>query len=406
MKNIYKRIVATLFLTSLWIILLSIFLTKDKEYSENENRYLTTKPDISIEDIKSKKFMDTFETYLNDQFPLRDKWTAFKTDIQRCLGKTDINGVYLGSDGYLFEKWTQQDFNQKNLQQNIESIKNFIQTNNDKKGSILIVPTSSLLLQEKLPKNAPMFNQNIAFDMIQSSLGNDNQQINGIPSNTNCQLIDIRSTLNSHQQEYIYYKTDHHWTTFGAYLAYAEWKRQNESNTNNTDSSNMNLSNTDFLHSDLSDYNITLAADDFKGSLYSKVLNRDAAFDEIYIYDKIQKPTYNVTYNLGKTQTDSVYESKRLQEKDKYQVFLNGNHPELTISTNLNNGKHLLIFKDSFANAFIPFLISDYETIHVLDLRYFKGDLNDYISQNNITEYLFLYNIKNLCEDTSLPMIH
>lgn len=375
MKKIYIKIIAILFLTSLWIVFLSIFLTKDNEYSENENRYLTTKPDISMEEVASGKFMDTFETYLNDQFPLRDKWIALKTDIQQLFGKTDINGTYLGSDGYLFEKWIENDFQQENLQKNIESIKNFAQENNDIKGTILIVPTASLPLQDKLPKNAPAFNQNKAFDMIYSNLGK------------NCEWIDMRPVLEAHKNEYIYYKTDHHWTTFGAYLGYAEWQRQHGNNVQP------------------SDYNITLAANNFKGSLYSKVLNRDSALDEIYLYDKIQKPTYEVHYNFGKTQTDSVYELKRLYEKDKYQVFLNGNHPELTISTNVNNNKHLLLFKDSFANAFIPFLLSDYETIHIIDLRYFKGDLNDYISHNNITEYLFLYNIKNFCEDTSIPMI-
>lgn len=375
MKKIYEKIVAILFLTSLWIVFLSIFLTKDNEYSENENRYLTTKPDISMEEVASGKFMDTFETYLNDQFPLRDKWIALKTDIQQLFGKTDINSTYLGSDGYLFEKWTENDFQQENLQKNIESVKNFAQANNDIKGTILIVPTASLPLQDKLPKNAPVFNQNKAFDMIYSNLGK------------NCEWIDMRPVLEAHKNEYIYYKTDHHWTTFGAYLGYAEWQRQHGNNVQ------------------LSDYNITLAANNFKGSLYSKVLNRDSALDEIYLYDKIQKPTYEVHYNFGKTQTDSVYELNCLYEKDKYQVFLNGNHPELTISTNVNNNKHLLLFKDSFANAFIPFLLSDYETIHIIDLRYFKGDLNDYISHNNITEYLFLYNIKNFCEDTSIPMI-
>lgn len=375
MKKIYKKIIAILFLTSLWIVFLSIFLTKDNEYSENENRYLTTKPDISMEEVASGKFMVTFETYLNDQFPLRDKWIALKTDIQQLFGKTDINGTYLGSDGYLFEKWTENDFQQENLQKNIESVKNFAQANNDIKGTILIVPTASLPLQDKLPKNAPVFNQNKAFDMIYLNLGK------------NCEWIDMRPVLEAHKNEYIYYKTDHHWTTFGAYLGYAEWQHQHGNNVQ------------------LSDYNITLAANNFKGSLYSKVLNRDSALDEIYLYDKIQKPTYEVHYNFGKTQTDSVYELNRLYEKDKYQVFLNGNHPELTISTNVNNNKHLLLFKDSFANAFIPFLLSDYETIHIIDLRYFKGDLNDYISHNNITEYLFLYNIKNFCEDTSIPMI-
>jgi len=255
MKKICERIAVILFLTSLWIVLLSIFLVNDKEYSENENRYLTTKPDISMEDVTSGKFMDTFETYLNDQFPLRDKWIALKTDIQRLFGKTDINGTYLGSDGYLFEKWTENDFNTDNLQRNIVSINKFVQANQDKKGTILIVPTASLPLQDRLPKNAPVLNQNKAFDMIYSKLDKD------------CEQIDIRPTLDAHKMEYIYYKTDHHWTTLGAYLGYMEWQRQNGNSV------------------ELSDYHITLAATNFKGSLYSKVLNRDCAFDEIYIYD-------------------------------------------------------------------------------------------------------------------------
>ena len=237
MKKIYERIAVILFLTSLWIVSLSIFLVNDKEYSENENRYLTTKPDISMEDVSSGKFMDTFETYLNDQFPLRDKWIALKTDIQRLFGKTDINGTYLGSDGYLFEKWTENDFNTDNLQRNIESINKFVQANQDKKGTILIVPTASLPLQDRLPKNAPVLNQNKAFDMIYSKLGK------------NCEQIDIRPTLDAHKTEYIYYKTDHHWTTLGAYLGYMEWQRQNGNSA------------------ELSDYHITLAANNFKGSL-------------------------------------------------------------------------------------------------------------------------------------------
>lgn len=97
----------------------------------------------------------------------------------------------------------------------------------------------------------------------------------------------------------------------------------------------------------------------------------------------------------GLKRSNTVYDIKSLDKKDKYLVFLGGNHPEITIKTENHNGKSLLIFKDSFANAFIPFLINDYEKIHVIDLRYFKNDINEYIQNNPVNEYLFLYCTKN-----------
>ena len=75
------------------------------------------------------------------------------------------------------------------------------------------------------------------------------------------------------------------------------------------------------------------------------------------------------------------------------------------MSTAKKNGKHLLLIKDSFANAFLPFLVDHYETIHVIDLRYYNGNLDSYIADNKINECIFLYNIKNFCEDKNISSI-
>ncbi len=124
--------------------------------------------------------------------------------------------------------------------------------------------------------------------------------------------------------------------------------------------------------------------------------------DKIELYRQGEEDAYDVAYNFGKMRSHTVYASERLLQKDKYQVFLNGNHPEVTIRTSQTNGRHLLIIKDSFANAFVPFLLKDYETIHLIDLRYYNGSIDDYMLENDINECLILYNIKNFCEDKNI----
>lgn len=374
MKKIYNRITIALFLSVLFLTPIFLFLSKDNDFSENENRYLSQKPTISVDDILSGEFMQNTEKYIDDQFPFRDTWTAMKSDILQLTGNKEVNGVYWCADQYLIEKWLDCDFDEQQLQQNIDCINSFSENHPDQKTSVMIVPTAGLILKDKLPSNAPMFDQNIAFSLIENNLSDS------------C-YIDVREPLFSHREDGVYYKTDHHWTTYGAYLGYEKWCQEH----------NCSVQSNDF--------EIKSVTDSFKGSLYSKVLSKNCPNDEINLYDRKNQIDYVVDYNFGKTQSDSVYALENLEKKDKYQVFFNGNHPELTIRTSQSNGKQLLIFKDSFANAFVPFLLNDYETIHMIDLRYYNADPASYISENGITECLFLYNVKNFCEEKNLSKI-
>lgn len=371
MKKIGQITAIVLFLAMLYGIPVSFLIQKDIAFSENENRYLADKPLLSLENMLSGKFMEGTERYIDDQFPQRDFWVSLKSDFLRLTGRKEINGVYLAGDGYLIEKWPESEFDEKQLTENIEALNCFAKRHPEQKISVMLVPTAGMILKDKLPENAPMFDQQIAYDLVKRGLG-------GIS------YIDLIPLLTEHSTEDLYYKTDHHWTTRGAFLAYSAWCEANG------------------CSADLDSFLTELVTDKFQGSLYSKVLGSYCVADKIELYGQREEDAYDVSYNFGKIHSNTVYASERLLQKDKYQVFLNGNHPEVTIRTSQTNGRHLLIIKDSFANAFVPFLLKEYETIHLIDLRYYNGNIDDYMLENEINECLILYNIKNFCEDKNI----
>ncbi len=371
MKKICQIVAIVLFLTMLCGIPFSFFVQKDLAFSENENRYFADKPSFSLENVLSGKFMEDTERYIDDQFPQRDFWVSLKSDFLRLTGRKEINGVYLAGDGYLIERWLESEFDEKRLAENIEALNRFVQRHPEQAITVMLVPTAGMILKEKLPENAPMFDQQTAYALIYD-------QLDGVS------YIDLNSLFAAHSTEALYYRTDHHWTTYGAFLAYSAWCAVNGC-----------IAEPDRFESET-------VTDEFQGSLYSKVLGSHCVTDKIELYRQREEAAYDVAYNFGKTHSNTVYAGERLLQKDKYQVFLNGNHPEVTIRTSRRNGRHLLIIKDSFANAFVPFLLKEYETIHLIDPRYYNGSIDDYMLENEINECLILYNIKNFCEDKNI----
>ena len=171
------------------------FTLKDREFSENENRYLAQKPYVSLERIKTGEFMRDMEEYVSDQLPLRDSLTTARTELLKAAGSREINGVYLGKDGYLIEQWLEQDFDEEQLQNNIEALNGFLAKHQDKKAFVMIVPTAAETMKDKLPPHAPSFCQERAMAQIEK----------GLSSGT---LIDLRQTLSAHREEGVFYKTD------------------------------------------------------------------------------------------------------------------------------------------------------------------------------------------------------
>ena len=206
--------IVIVFIAFLVLISGGSLLMKDRKFSPNENRYLAEPPKLSVDNILSGKFQDGLEDYLRDQICFRDEWITIKTGIQKACGDTDIGGAYVGKDGYDFEKITPEDVDDKLAARNMKAVKEYFEdaseTIDKARLSFLLVPTSGLIMQDKLPKNARLFDQASYIDQVQSAVSDYN-------------FIDARDVLSSHADQYIYYKTDHHWTSDGAYYAYEKW---------------------------------------------------------------------------------------------------------------------------------------------------------------------------------------
>jgi hypothetical protein len=345
-------------------------LTKDREFSPNENRYLEQVPELTVDHLLSGKFQKDLENYLRDQICFRDGWITVKTAIQKVCGDTDIGGAYVGSDGYDFEKITPEEVDEKQLARNVQAVSDYFseasaQIDKDRI-SFLLVPTAGLVMADKLPKNARLFDQSAYLDQVENALADYN-------------VIDVRETLLDHKDEYLYYRTDHHWTTDGAYLAYEKWCER-----------------TGRTCADRGTLTKNTVSEDFRGSLYSRILDADSAYDSIWTYGDFD----GALLVDNEEKRDSIYDESKLTEKDQYTYFFGGNYAQVTVDGSGEGS--LLLIKDSFANCFVPMLTQDYDTIYMVDLRYYNGDMGAYLTEHSVTDVLVLYNISNFISDSNL----
>lgn len=358
-----NKILTSLFCLLLAAGVLSGLLLPDKYYSETEKRTLTQKTAISIADFPSGKMGTEIEKYLADQFPMRNGWITVKTLAQRLSGKTEISGVYFGKDGYLIDAFT--SYNRKQYQANLQALKQLSERISVPM-DVMLIPTAAQILSDKLPAYAPNLDQKELLVYAQK-LG--------------LSTVDVFDALSDHKDEYIYYKTDHHFTSLGAYYCYAAWMQAQGKTAE-----------------PIYAWQSQVLCDNFRGTTYNKVNDPFAPYDTITAYYKTLQ--HAVNYNNGNYMTDSIYERKYLSGKDQYATFLNSNQSTTVVSGN-GEGK-LLILKDSYANCFAQFVIDDYAETHLIDLRFFKGSVSDYITENGITQVLVLYNIPNFAQDTAV----
>lgn len=346
--------------------ILFILLPK-KEFSENENRYLEKFPKFSFNELLNGKYINDLESYLTDHFPLRDAFMSIKTKYQLLIGQKLINGVYVGKDEYLFQKYE----NPVNTDKLINKLNEFY-TNNDINMSIMLVPSSGVINTDKLPNN-------VSFDLQLETIKYvyDNLKFSG---------IDVTESLKEGSKEYeMYYRLDHHWTTYGAYYAYLEFCKYN-----------------DIEPLELNSFRHVTITNTFNGTLYSKANIYSYKPDKIDIF--LNDSKLSVKYVASNRTTDTLYEDKHLNTKDKYAYFLDGNHPLIQIINEEQEGE-ILIIKDSYANSFIPFLANHYNKIHVIDLRFYNSSVSSYIEENNIEKVLFLYNMQGIDNDTDIYKI-
>ena len=362
------------FFLSILILVLGIVLP-DRGFSEKENRVLASAPGLNLNQIVSGGFEKQFETYENDQFPLRDLWITLKAGADRLMGKVEANGVLLGKSGYLMEEFKSPV--QTQYDSTVKAMTDFAQRHSDLKQYALIAPNSVNILKDKLPAFAPVTDQNVWLDSLKDSL-----------TAAGVTFIDVRATFQDHKMEYLYYHTDHHWTTQGAYYAYLQAAKEMGVDTS-TDA-----------------FDKAPVTRSFQGTLSAKSGFRSGEKDEIDVFlpDSSNALSSVVNYVDEQKKSASFYDTEKLKTRDKYAMFFGGNHAKVKISTPVAENHTLLVLKDSYANSFVPFLAQHYRKIIMVDPRYYYGNLEELMQAENVDEVLYLYNANTFFADTSLEL--
>ena len=357
------------------IVLVSSIILPDTGFSEKENRILASRPALKLDQIISGGYEKQFETYENDQFPLRYMWITLKATTDRLMGKVEENGVYLGKNGYLMEAFNAPS--QTQYDATVNAMTSFAQKHPDLKQYALIAPNSVNILKSNLPAFAPADDQNPWIDKLKDSL-----------TSAGVTFIDIRDTFTDHKAEDLYYHTDHHWTTLGAYYAY--------------------LQAAAVMGIDISSdsYDKAPVSQTFKGTLSAKSGFRSGETDELDVFLPNGDNTLSsvVNYVDEQKKSASFYDTSKLNTRDKYALFFGGNHAQIKISTPTESNNTLLVLKDSYANSFVPFLAQHYRKIIMIDPRYYYGDLEQLLQVENVQEVLYLYNANTFFADTSLEL--
>ena len=371
-RKVQEQLVGIIFILILFLFLIINIIVPNKEKSVQENRMLATKPKFRLSSLISGDYDEKFEAYMDDQFVGRDMWRKLKVTVDRICGSRLENGVYIGRNGQLLEQIEVADEN--HLAANIKAIKSFSESQKKIPVRMMLVPDAANVLNHSLPALAKPEDQTQMFSMVRKDLGDS------------VEWIDVSTELNKHKTEKIYYKTDHHWTTLGAFYAFQA------------------AAPSLGIEGDLSGKYVSHAvSNSFNGMLASKSGVNLGEKEQIDIYVPTEEDTDLIIdyVDEGKRST-SLYDSSKLKEKDQYTVFLGGNSSLLDIRTVSTSTKRLLLVKDSFANSFIPFLTPYYREIVVVDPRYYSGTINDLMDSYRISEVLFLYSGNTFFKDNNI----
>ena len=368
-----NKMIVIMFLAYIVVFSVGSLIAKDRVFSDMENRNLEQFPKVDSEAILDGSFTEQFESYMSDQIIFKDHLVRIKVAENRVLNQTFINGVYFAEDGMLIQDYV-KPYNQ--LSKNIQYVNEFVEANPDLSYTWLVIPNACYIYQDRLPAYATCYDQQEVMGYV---LGN---------ASGSMQIVDCSQELLDAKDEYIFYNTDHHWTMNGAYIGY----------TALCNAMGLNATPKD-------DYDIIVGSSDFLGTQYSNAPAFGQKPDEVLIFNN-PEGEYKVEYIDDNVTTDSLYNYDNLNIKDKYTVYLDGNHSYLRITSNCVNcnaeGKaedKLLVIKDSYAHCLLPLLADNYSEIYVVDLRYYHQSVSELARDNGITQVLFINNLEFLSTD-------
>lgn len=373
-------------------------------FSENENRALASWPVYSFDTLKDGAYMSGIQTYLSDHFPLRDPFMTLKTKYEMLTGREEINDIYLAKDGYYIEAYRTPKQQQKIITQ-FQKLQDAITTGAKENVRVMLVPTAISTYNAKLPNCAPdrgVLRQVDTMNEIYAALPNmqkvdvwsalqaaaaqeetDRTQASGDADGPQS-VADAEDTgCDTSAADGLYYHTDHHWTTHGAYVGYQAY-----------------CGAAGLSPIPEADFQKTCVTTDFHGTIFSKLHDSTVPGDAITLYEN---PANQLTVSYLDTGevTDTLYNRDYLAQKDKYSMFLNNLHPLVEITNaSADSDRQLVLIKDSYANSMVPFLVNHYQKIYVFDTRYYRFGPSSFINEHpEVTDVLLLYNMNTIDTD-------
>lgn len=374
-KRRQRRIEGTVgkaFILCMILFFLLNLVVSDKEKSEEENRMLATMPKLTWSSLTSGDFMAKYETYLADQFAGRNFWRSIKVGLSSLGGSREEEDILIGKDDYLLEKIVSPD--QETLKENMEAIHLFANQYQDVPMYMLLVPNAANVMRDRLPSFAAVQDQNRMFAQVKRELGDT------------MEWLDAVEALNPHANEKIFYQTDHHWTSLGAFYTFSAVAEQMK------------------IKADSASYFVSYPiSTTFNGMLAAKSGCRLNVKEEIYIY--VPRDTDNdvvVNYVDEQRKTTSLFDASKLKTRDQYAVFLGENTSVVDIKTVSDSQRRLLLIKDSYANSFVSFLAPHFREIVLVDPRYYSGTIDEIMDTYRISDVLFLYSGNTFFQDNNL----
>ena len=373
----HPRAVVLLFIGIIVVMQAAFWLLPRRSFSENEKRVLSEAPQIDAAGIADGSVFRSIESYLSDHFPGRELWVGANTYLENVEGRGATEDIVRGTDGWLFTAPVSDD--RETLWDNMQAITTFAEKQSVAV-SMMAVPSAGAVVSDKLPA--------LHMPYPDADLLEEARRIAG---NT-LHWVDLYTDFCSAEQpERLYYRTDHHWTSEGAYRAYCLLMEELGQSS---------VPRDDFTVEQISG---------FYGTSYSKsglwLTEPDTL--ELWTGSDIQAVTTVYDANRADPVTrEGMFFREYLEDADKYPVFLSGNHARVHIETNADSGKRLLVIKDSYAHALAPFLAEEYSTIDLIDLRYFKQQtISSWLEENPADEILLVYGLSSLAEDKNLQWL-
>lgn len=373
----HPRAVVLLFIGIIVVMQAAFWLLPRRSFSENEKRVLSEAPQIDAAGIADGSVFRSIESYLSDHFPGRELWVGTNAYLVNVEGRGATEDIVRGTDGWLFTAPVSDD--RETLWDNMQAITTFAEKQSVAV-SMMAVPSAGAVVSDKLPA--------LHMPYPDADLLEEARRIAG---NT-LHWVDLYTDFCSAEQpERLYYRTDHHWTSEGAYRAYCLLMEELGQSS---------VPRDDFTVEQISG---------FYGTSYSKsglwLTEPDTL--ELWTGSDIQAVTTVYDANRADPVTrEGMFFREYLEDADKYPVFLGGNHARVHIETNADSGKRLLVIKDSYAHALAPFLAEEYSTIDLIDLRYFKQQtISSWLEENPADEILLVYGLSSLAEDKNLQWL-